>query len=88
MAVGAGFGGLGAANRLSREPVDVLLIDRNDRHLFQPLLCQVAAAALSLDGIASPIPRPNGNRRSRPCPQPAEQAESPVEGCHTSSPLG
>ncbi|MBV9811909.1 MAG: NAD(P)/FAD-dependent oxidoreductase [Acetobacteraceae bacterium] len=53
--LGAGFGGLAAAHRLARAPVEVVLIDRTNHHLFQPLLYQVATAALSPSEIASPI---------------------------------
>jgi NADH dehydrogenase FAD-containing subunit len=53
--VGAGFAGLSAAKALARAPVDVTLIDRRNYHLFQPLLYQVATAALSPADIASPI---------------------------------
>ena len=53
--VGAGFGGLPAAKALARVPVDVVLIDRRNYHLFQPLLYQVATAALSPADIAWPI---------------------------------
>jgi NADH:ubiquinone reductase (H+-translocating) len=53
--VGAGFGGLAAASRLAREPVDVTVIDRRNHHLFQPLLYQVATAGLSAEEIAIPI---------------------------------
>jgi NADH:ubiquinone reductase (H+-translocating) len=55
MIVGAGFGGLMAARGLARAPVDVLVIDRRNYHLFQPLLYQVATAALSPADIAEPI---------------------------------
>ena len=55
MIVGAGFGGLMAARGLARAPVDVLVIDRHNYHLFQPLLYQVATAALSPADIAEPI---------------------------------
>ncbi|MGI8559699.1 MAG: FAD-dependent oxidoreductase [Solirubrobacteraceae bacterium] len=47
--VGGGFGGLQAVRRLRRAPVEVTLIDRRNFHLFQPLLYQVAAGALSPD---------------------------------------
>ena len=50
--VGCGFGGLFAARALKQAPVDVLLIDRNNYHLFQPLLYQVASAALAPADIA------------------------------------
>jgi len=53
--VGAGFGGLSAAKALARTDVDVTLIDRRNYHLFQPLLYQVATAALSPADIAAPI---------------------------------
>lgn len=52
---GAGFGGLWAARRLVREPVDVLLLDRNNYHTFFPLLYQVAAAELGPGDIAYPV---------------------------------
>jgi NADH:quinone reductase (non-electrogenic) len=53
--VGAGFGGLSAAKALATAPFDVTIIDRHNYHLFQPLLYQVATAALSPAEIASPI---------------------------------
>lgn len=53
--VGAGFGGLAAAQRLTGKAVDVNLVDRRNHHLFQPLLYQVATAALSPADIAAPI---------------------------------
>ncbi len=53
--VGGGFGGLSAARALRQAPVDVLLIDRRNHHVFQPLLYQVATAGLSPGDIASPI---------------------------------
>ncbi len=53
--VGAGFGGLQAARSLARAPVRVTVIDRNNYHLFQPLLYQVATAALSPAAITTPI---------------------------------
>ncbi len=55
--VGGGFGGLTAARELARAPVQVTLVDRRNHHLFQPLLYQVATAALSPSDIASPIRR-------------------------------
>ena len=55
MIVGGGFAGLAGARRLARSPVDVTLIDRRNHHLFQPLLYQVATAALSPADIAQPI---------------------------------
>jgi NADH dehydrogenase len=53
--VGGGFGGLAAAKGLAGAPFEVTLIDRNNHHLFQPLLYQVATAGLSPADIASPI---------------------------------
>jgi NADH dehydrogenase len=53
--IGGGFGGLNAARKLSGVPVDVTLIDRNNYHLFQPLLYQVATAGLEPAQIAKPI---------------------------------
>jgi len=53
--IGAGFGGLEAAKRLKNAPVEVTLIDRQNYHLFQPLLYQVAIAGLSPVQIAYPI---------------------------------
>ena len=53
--IGGGFGGLAAARALARAPVNVTLIDRRNHHLFQPLLYQVATAALNPSDIAYPI---------------------------------
>ena len=53
--VGAGFGGLEAAKKLACKDVHVTVIDRTNHHLFQPLLYQVATAALSPADIAAPI---------------------------------
>ena len=53
--VGAGFGGLEAAKLLTKEPVRMTVIDRTNHHLFQPLLYEVATAALSPADIAAPI---------------------------------
>jgi NADH dehydrogenase len=53
--VGAGFGGLEAAKKLGKEAVRVTVIDRTNHHLFQPLLYEVATAALSPADIAAPI---------------------------------
>lgn len=53
--VGAGFGGLAAARALRRAPARVTVVDRRNHHLFQPLLYQVATAALSPGDIAYPI---------------------------------
>ncbi len=53
--VGAGFGGLEATKALRRAPVDITLVDRQNHHCFQPLLYQVATAALSPADVAWPI---------------------------------
>ena len=53
--IGGGFAGLYLAKRLRRAPVRVTLIDRRNHHLFQPMLYQVASAALNPSDIASPI---------------------------------
>jgi NADH dehydrogenase len=55
--IGGGFGGLWAAKALANKPVDVMLIDRKNHHVFQPLLYQVATAVLSPGEIAHPIRR-------------------------------
>ncbi len=72
--VGAGFGGLWVAKALANAAVEVVVIDRQNYHLFQPLLYQVATAGLSPADIAAPIrPRsagasclPSSGRRTRP----------------------
>jgi NADH dehydrogenase len=53
--VGAGFGGLEAAKKLGREAVRLTVLDRTNHHLFQPLLYEVATAALSPADIAAPV---------------------------------
>jgi len=53
--VGAGFGGLAAAQALRNAPVEVTIVDQRNHHLFQPLLYQVATAGLSPADIAAPI---------------------------------
>src|SRR6187399_2432850 len=53
--VGGGFGGLWATRALADAPVSVILIDRENHHLFQPLLYQVATAGLSSPDIAAPL---------------------------------
>jgi NADH dehydrogenase len=64
--VGAGFGGLQAATSMKRLPVDLVIIDRQNHHCFQPLLYQVATAELAPSDIAWPIRsilRPQRNAR-------------------------
>lgn len=53
--IGGGFGGLYAARKLKRAPVDVTVIDRTNHHVFQPLLYQVATATLAPSHITAPI---------------------------------
>ena len=53
--VGGGFGGLAAAKALRKAAVQVVLIDRTNHHLFQPLLYQVATSVLAPSQISSPI---------------------------------
>src|SRR6267143_6609045 len=53
--VGAGFGGLACARKLDREPVDVVLLDQHNYHLFTPLLYQVATGLLNPSDIAYPL---------------------------------
>jgi NADH dehydrogenase len=53
--IGGGFGGIQLAKNLSKKEVQVVLLDRNNYHTFQPLLYQVATAGLEADSIAFPI---------------------------------
>src|SRR4051812_15523360 len=53
--VGAGFGGLTAAKKLARLPLQITVVDRKNHHTFQPLLYQVATAGLSPGEIAAPV---------------------------------
>ncbi len=53
--IGGGFGGLNVATHLKNAPVEVILIDKMNHHLFQPLLYQVATAALNTNDIATPL---------------------------------
>ena len=53
--VGAGFGGVKLAKLFAKEDVDVMLVDRHNFQLFQPLLYQVSTAVLSTDEIAYPV---------------------------------
>ncbi|MBX3622795.1 MAG: NAD(P)/FAD-dependent oxidoreductase [Rhizobacter sp.] len=53
--IGCGFGGLEAVRALSREALNIVLVDRTNHHLFQPLLYQVATAGLSAPAISAPI---------------------------------
>ena len=62
--VGAGFGGLAAAKALKNTPANVILIDRTNHHLFQPLLYQVATSVLAPGQIGSPIRGIVGSHRN------------------------
>ncbi len=53
--IGGGFGGLEAARRLNKGDVDVIVVDRHNHLLFQPLIYQVAAGALSSGEVAAPL---------------------------------
>lgn len=53
--VGAGFGGLAAAERLAHVPVEITLVDRHDYHTFKPLVYQVATALLNAEDVGRPI---------------------------------
>lgn len=53
--VGGGFGGLNAARRLAKAPVHITMLDRNNYHLFQPLLYQVATAGVAPTDVAYPL---------------------------------
>ena len=53
--IGGGFGGLNVAQNLADAPVDITVVDRENHHLFQPLLYQVATSGLSPGSIAVPI---------------------------------
>jgi NADH dehydrogenase len=53
--LGAGFAGLGAARKLGKAPVDVLLVDRHNYHTFQPLLYQVATDVLDPETVGHPV---------------------------------
>jgi len=65
--VGAGFAGISCARKLAKAPVDVTLIYRRNHHLFQPLLYQVATAALAPADVAQPIRHPCALQRTSPC---------------------
>src|SRR5262252_7827889 len=53
--VGGGFGGLAAAKALKKAPAEIILIDRTNHHLFQPLLYQVATSVLAPGQIGAPL---------------------------------
>src|SRR5258706_16239458 len=62
--IGAGFAGIAAARALKRSDADVLLVDRRNHHIFQPLLYQVATAVLSPAEIAAPIRQLAGRQKN------------------------
>jgi NADH dehydrogenase len=62
--IGAGFAGIAAARALKRSDADVLLVDRRNHHIFQPLLYQVATAVLSPAEIAAPIRQLVGSQKN------------------------
>ena len=62
--VGGGFGGLAAAKALRNTPAQIILIDRTNHHLFQPLLYQVATSVLAPGQIGYPIRGILGIRRT------------------------
>ena len=70
LVVGAGFGGMAAVKALKHADADVLLVDRTNHHLFQPLLYQVATAALSPADIATAVLKPGGGVARLSTPQP------------------
>jgi NADH:ubiquinone reductase (H+-translocating) len=62
--VGGGFGGLAAAKALKKSPAEIILIDRTNHHLFQPLLYQVATSVLAPGQIGVPIRRILANQKN------------------------
>ena len=83
--VGGGFGGLAAARALARAPVRVTLVDRRNHHLFQPLLYQVATAALNPSDIAVALRRILRSQRN--CTVVLEEAVS-IDRAHRTLQLG
>ena len=55
LVLGGGFAGIGAAQKLKKSDVDVVLVDKNDYHTFQPLLYQVATGLLEQPAVGHPI---------------------------------
>ena len=53
--VGAGFGGIAAVKKLAKQDIDIVIIERTNYHLFQPLLYQVSTSVLSTDDISYPV---------------------------------
>ncbi len=67
--VGGGFGGLQCAKALRDEPVDVVLVDRRNYHLFTPLLYQVASCLLNPSEITAPLRTVFRGAAERPVPR-------------------
>jgi NADH dehydrogenase len=65
--VGGGFGGIAAAKALRHCDAEVLVIDRRNHHIFQPLLYQVATAVLAPSEVAAPIRQLEASKRMFPC---------------------
>jgi NADH:quinone reductase (non-electrogenic) len=90
LVVGGGFGGLACARALDRKPLDVLLLDRHNYHLFTPLLYQVATSLLNPSDIAYPhrsIFRRSRNVRFRQARVVAVDLDSRVVRTHTDEQL-
>ena len=68
--IGGGFGGMNTAKAFKREDVDVTLVDKQNHHLFWPLLYQVATAGLSPGDIAAPLRAIFADRRMSTCAWP------------------
>ncbi len=62
--IGAGFGGVELARQLKNKEVEVLLIDRNNYHTFQPLMYQVATGTLASDSISFPLRKMFKNQKN------------------------
>jgi NADH:quinone reductase (non-electrogenic) len=77
--IGGGFGGLAAAKRLRHADVDVTVVERHNHHLFQPLLYQAAAGALSPSDCAAPL-RPSLKRSANTTVLMAEVTDIDAEG--------
>ena len=67
--IGGGFAGIAAAHALRQADAEVLMIDRRNHHIFQPLLYQVATAVLSPAEIAAPIRQLEAKQRSQRTPR-------------------
>jgi len=79
--VGGGFGGLAAAKALRRAPAEVILVDRANHHLFQPLLYQVATAVLAPGQIGSPIRDIVGHQKNTTVIMGEVSGVDPIQRC-------